>query len=173
MTTEIRKYLDKYEMPPPIFALKMSDSSWSKDYVAFNSMPDHRHTMKPTTTDPVDKLAADMAMCVFNARIKRYESPTGVAEKIASEIISQVRQTVLRYSEAKHPKQTRLYRFMENITIRSLSPQESNIMLHLYRYKCNNEADMISKGSKSVHVANVMAILNLMREKHENKTDNQ
>jgi hypothetical protein len=119
----------------------------------------------PKTGEPVHDLLVDKWREGLDKRKRRYEAYTDI-EGAYRTMVSIVHKVALNSSPLKNPKQSRLFKWLDDHQTR-YNDSLSVGYIALYRY-------IIDKGIKenrdntNPHAKNVIAILELIREKYEN-----
>jgi len=142
----------------PVF--KISLSSRGGDLIF-----DLKNTYQPPDSDdPVYKLIVLTRNETLNKDKRRFESCNNSSSAYAS-IINTIRRVIVNTSPLKNPMQTKLYKWLCKHGYGYHNSQFAGFIA-LYRYVMNNGIQD-TRDNTNPHAKNVLAILELMREKHE------
>lgn len=153
----ITEALSKFKNSEPVFIATLSEDKSSVKFV-----PENPYVPNPQDyTDPIDVLIAEQFRESFNRDDKRF-----VCNLDYMDVWRHIRDTLVdvyeQHSEAKKPRQTSLYKWLEYISY-------NEGFVHLYRYLAENanERFRFDGDANNPHVKNFLAILELMKEKYE------
>jgi hypothetical protein len=82
-------------------------------------------------------------------------------------MVKTIRETFSNTSPLKNPKQSKLYKWLQDTDALYNNASCQVGFISLYRYVINNGVDG-SRDHENQHAKNLIAILELMKEKHEN-----
>jgi len=119
----------------------------------------------PTKTgDPVQALIVEAWRESLDVYTKRFEKHINI-ESAYSTIVDTVQKVFVNCSPLKNPKQSTLYKWLNGMPLRYNGPLSPGFIA-LYRYIVN--CNIQGTGNKNnPHAKNVIAILELMKEKYE------
>ena len=117
----------------------------------------------PVGDEPVSTLLATYYRESLDKYNRCFEKAVNV-EGAYSNITSTIRQFALNASPLKNPKQSKLYKWLCSRDITHKNPSAPGFIM-LYRYIITHNI-----GTTGPHAKNVIAILELMREKYEDKS---
>ena len=115
------------------------------------------------TDDPVQSLLVDNWRESLDKHGRCFKKHVNV-EIAYREMVDTVRETMLQCSQLKNPKQSTLYKWLREIPLVYNGPLSVGFIA-LYRYIRNEDIT----DDRSPHAKNVIAILELMKEKYEVK----
>ena len=156
--TELDKIADSFGVSVPVFKITLDGSG------------DLRFDLKnkyqvPDSEDPVYKLVAETYNESLNKNKRRFERSHDCARAFGG-MMSTIRQVTINASPLKNPKQTRLYKWLSEYNSVYHNPSSVGFIA-LYRYIMNNGIEE-TRDNTNPHAKNVLAVLELMREKYEN-----
>ena len=155
--SELDEIAASFGVSKPIFVARMSSDNRT---IQFDLK--ERYT-PPASDDPVTTLMAEYYSEFLNVD-KRCITASTSPDRVFSEIKGYIKQFVVRTSPLKNPKQAKLFKWLNDGSF-VYNDASSVGFIALYRYIMNNGI-MHTKEKNNPHVKNVVAILELMREKH-------
>jgi hypothetical protein len=116
--------------------------------------------------DPIAKLLASKYQETFDKTLKRFVHNFSF-ENIYKDIMKDITLFYIEHTDLKNPKQSRLYKWLDLSYTNQMKHPASEGFIALYRYIHGNGGI----GRNNMTVENVLAILELMREKYEVKQE--
>jgi hypothetical protein len=131
----------------------------------------HSYRPTPQTTDPVEKIACENYQESLNFSTMKYEvNSTAVVSDTLHRIVRDVVRFYGHYSGHKKPQRTAIARWLTSYRVRSSEELDDSLIL-VYRHIrsfCN--AQMLTDVNfldNKAKVSNVLALLEIMRNKYE------
>jgi len=158
--TELDDIAAKFGTSEPVFKVSLDSSGKLRFEV--------KNEYKPQESDdPVYTLIASTFSEHLDKHSKRFEARVDI-ERAYANIINHIRQVVVNASPLKNPKQSKLYKWLCERDPVYHNPSSAGFIA-LYRYVVANGIEEI-RDDTNPHAKNVIAILELMREKYEDKS---
>jgi hypothetical protein len=153
---ELDKIASTFGQSEPVFVITSEDSSHSE--LRFTVKNKYEPSL---TDDPLYNLIAGTFSEYLDKGRKRFEGSVSTDRAYAS-LIQYIRATILNYSPLKNPKQSKLYKWLGEYNPAYKDSSEGFIAL--YRYIVNSGIGD-TRDHTNPHAKNVIAILELMKEK--------
>ncbi len=161
--TELETLAKRFKVSQPVFKITTADSGQA---LIFNTK-DPYDCRSELTDDPIEELLANRYAENLNMREAKFEPYVDVQGAYRC-IIQAFINFSIHSCKQKNPKQSKLYKWLNNIDPYRDNSQLSDGFVTLYRYAArNNQLGTID--GNDPHAINVLAILELMREKYEQK----
>lgn len=119
------------------------------------------------STDPVEQLAVDLYRENFKHGEYKFENITQVSS-VWHAIMQSLTKASLYYSELKNPRQSKLYKWLQSMDNQYNHPS-AEAFVSLYRYASQNNLTDQRALKNSPHAKNLLAIMELMKNKYEDK----
>lgn len=160
MNPEFQHILDSFGVSEPTFCMTVGDHG---SYLTF----DVKKRYKPTVTsedDPLVILMADNYRESFEKDVKKFI--VDVRESVIYELVlTEIIKFYEKNSGAKKPRQSKTYKWIASM-VRGYHHPSSEGFIALYRYIERNDSFRFTADA-TAHRNNVLAILEIMREKYE------
>jgi len=160
---EFRKLLSELKNSKPIF--KAQRSSWSSD-IEF----DHEGKVHHEFTDS-DCWGLELAKTCFTERFNdgscKFETDYDTTEQAAKrEMMAWFTSFIIECSGTKHPKNTKLYKFLGDVRISDEPTWEA--LYSTYKYlRGHNVLDKDSIKENAIHIKNGLGVLEIIRARSE------
>ena len=157
--TELETLAKRFGVSQPVFKVTLSTSG--KELIF--ETKDAYDSGEELTEDPIAKLLAERYSETLNKRETRFEAYVDV-DSAFYYIVREFIQFTLNHGVHKKPKQNKLYKWLNQFDCKYNQPLSDGFVT-LYRYAVRNGA----LNDSNPHTINVLAVLELMREKYEQK----
>lgn len=159
--TRLAEIADRFGVSEPVFKITL-DATGDIQYTVKNRYKPHE------SDDPVERLVAETYTENLDKRAGKFIAHVDLNRAYAT-ITNTVLEIVVDASTLKNPKQSKLYKWLcEREPLYHNPAAEGYIAL--YRYIVANDI-VGTRDNTNPHARNVIAILELMKEKYEDKTN--
>lgn len=164
--SELERIAETFSVSKPVF---VSTLKWDDDTLEFE-LKDRHNPIDENESDPVRALLAQHWSEVLDRRTLKY-TPTVDVEKAFFELKRVVETFYLQNSPLKNPKQTKLYKWLSCNDLHVAGYKHPTVegFIALFRYMHSEGLQNARSLSDDARVKNIIAILELMREKYEGK----
>ena len=157
--TELEQIAATFGVSEPVFKIKVD----SRGDLEFDVKSEYRPAPQ---TDPVAVLVAMQYSEHLNKEKRCFEKTVNI-EGAYNRMINSIRQVTMNTLPLKNPKQSKLYKWLCECDPKYHNPTSVGFIA-LYRYIVSNSI-LETRDNTNPYAKNVIAVLELMREKHENK----
>jgi hypothetical protein len=165
MSNDLNRLASEFSASKPVFKIELK---YKATYIEFN-LKDKYDPKQDATDDPVSQLLASHWYENYD-RDSRCFTPTVDTQKAYGVIVDKVTEFYVENSELKNPNQSKLYKWLRTQPgNQGYNCPTGDGFIALYRYINNNGLQEKCYGVENEHVKNVIAILELMRNKYEGK----
>ena len=141
----------------PVYKIKV-DSRNNLEFIIKNKY------MPPKSNDPVERLLAAQWNEYLDKENRRMHRNVNI-DSAYSRMLVVIGDVFINCSTLKNPKQSILYKWFNNLDMKYNGPLSVGFIA-LYRYIVNNGIEK-TRDNANPHAKNVIAILELIREKYE------
>ncbi len=164
MSRKLHKYTDDFTVSRPIFRMKVSDDG---SRLEVPSTPLYRYRPEPIEGDILSKLVCKNYQEYINADLGHFSiNKDEIVKRTMDTIRSNIPSFLEKNLPMRNPRQSKLYRWAYRNMPRDEGTNDALIML--YKYICQySDNNLRIPAAYKEHLDNVIALLDAMREKHE------
>lgn len=159
--SELEEIGRKFGTSKPVFQITIDNSDATDVALVLKNK-----YVPPKSEDPIFNLVAETWSERFDKSERSFIYSVNV-ELAYSKIMDRIKQFVINTSALKNPKQSTLYKWL-SLTDHMYKDSLSAGFIALYRYMFNNNVKPV-KDHSCPRVNNILAVLELMKEKNEDK----
>jgi hypothetical protein len=156
--------VDGFGASLPIFRGELRDDG---ETVEFTLKDPYEPEKGLLVEDPVLRLALEMRREQYNYRNQNFEDATE-SHHIYTHMVRALLSAFLHYSELKNPKQTKLFKWLQSMDDKYNHPSVE-AFVSLYRYAATHSLAERNAPKSSAHAKNMIAIMELIKDKYEDK----
>lgn len=158
----LKQVAKQFDVSKPIFVAKVDENDSTVEF----QLKEEYRPKASQYADPVAKLLASKYQENYDKTLKRFVHSFNY-EHIYKDIMKDIQLFYVEHTTLKNPKQSKLYKWLDLAYTNEMKHPASEGFIALYRYIHGNGGI----GNNNMTVENVLAILELMKEKYEVKQE--